>query len=71
VSSIGIRGIEKSFGSTRVLAGVDLEVAHGEFVALLGPSGCGKSTLVRIVAGLELPDRGELRIAATGCGGPL
>jgi len=70
VSSIRITGIEKSFGATRVLAGVDLEVAHGEFVALLGPSGCGKSTLVRIVAGLEQPDRGELRIGDRLVNGP-
>ncbi|MFO0725988.1 MAG: ABC transporter ATP-binding protein [Myxococcota bacterium] len=62
MSTISLRGIEKSFGATRVLAGVDLDVAQGEFVALLGPSGCGKSTLIRIIAGLESPDAGTLHI---------
>jgi iron(III) transport system ATP-binding protein len=57
---ISIRGITKSFGSVAVLAGVSLEVAPGELVALLGPSGCGKTTLLRILAGLEVPDAGEI-----------
>lgn len=43
-----------------VLDGIDLDIAPGEFVALLGPSGCGKSTLLRLVAGLDHPSRGEL-----------
>ena len=57
---ISIRGITKSFGSVEVLAGVSLEVAPAELVALLGPSGCGKTTLLRILAGLEVPDEGEI-----------
>ena len=44
------------------LAGIDLTVAEGEFVALLGPSGCGKSTLLNLVAGFETPTAGRLRI---------
>lgn len=60
MSSISLRGITKSFGKVQVLHGVDLEVAHGEVVALLGPSGCGKSTLVRIVAGLDRADAGQV-----------
>src|SRR5581483_10936043 len=57
-----LRGIVKRFGDFVALAGVDLDVANGEFVALLGPSGSGKTTLLRIIAGLELPDSGRLAI---------
>ncbi len=50
---VRLEGIVKEFGATRVLHGVDLDIAPGEFVSLLGPSGCGKTTLLRILAGLE------------------
>jgi ABC-type Fe3+/spermidine/putrescine transport system ATPase subunit len=59
---IGIRGVSKSFGKTKVLEKVDLEIREGEFFCLLGPSGCGKTTLLRAVAGLETPDGGSLFI---------
>ncbi|MBA2283050.1 MAG: ABC transporter ATP-binding protein, partial [Acidimicrobiia bacterium] len=55
-------GIDKRFGAVEVLQSVDLDVDPGSVVALLGPSGCGKTTLLRIVAGLERPDAGEVRI---------
>jgi NitT/TauT family transport system ATP-binding protein len=62
VSLRGVRRVFRSAGGSAVeaVAGVDLEVAPGEFLALLGPSGCGKSTLLRIVAGLDRQDAGEV-----------
>ncbi len=62
MAGVGVDGIEKAFGATRVLKGVSLDVAPGEFVSLVGPSGCGKTTLMRIVAGLERADRGTVTI---------
>ena len=61
--SIEIQGIGKSFGGTPVLRDVTLSLPDGELTALLGPSGCGKTTLLRILAGLEVPDTGEVRHA--------
>jgi spermidine/putrescine transport system ATP-binding protein len=55
--------LTRRFGKVDALAGVSLNVRRGEFFSLLGPSGCGKTTLLRIIAGLDLPDSGELRIA--------
>ncbi|HTH06458.1 MAG TPA: ABC transporter ATP-binding protein, partial [Ilumatobacteraceae bacterium] len=60
--ALEVSGVAKSFGSTRALIDVDLDVADGELLALVGPSGCGKSTLLRVVAGLAAADRGEVRI---------
>jgi spermidine/putrescine transport system ATP-binding protein len=54
------REVNKSFGATPVLNGVDLDVKQGEFFTLLGPSGCGKTTLLRVFAGLEAPDSGQI-----------
>jgi iron(III) transport system ATP-binding protein len=54
--------IEKSFGPKRVLSPLNLKVPEGAFVALLGPSGCGKTTLLRMIAGLETPSGGEIRL---------
>lgn len=58
-----LRGVSKSYGPVRAVRSVDLEVAPGEVLAVIGPSGCGKSTALRLVAGLEEPDAGEVRIA--------
>ncbi|MDD6614721.1 MAG: ABC transporter ATP-binding protein [Lachnospiraceae bacterium] len=55
-----LKHITKSFGDTEVLNGIDLTIHEGEFVTLLGSSGCGKTTTLRIIAGLEYPDSGEV-----------
>ncbi|MEC0125966.1 ABC transporter ATP-binding protein [Paenibacillus pabuli] len=55
-----IRGIQKSFNRTPALLPTDLTLQHGQFTTLLGPSGCGKTTLLRMLAGLEQPDAGEI-----------
>ena len=60
--TLQLRAINKSFGKRQVLDHLDLEVANGECVALLGASGCGKSTALRLIAGLDQPDRGSIRI---------
>ncbi len=57
-----IRGVEKSFGAMRVLRGVTLDIAAGEFLTILGESGSGKTTLLRMIAGFEQPDAGEIVI---------
>jgi len=59
---LSLNGIVKRFGAFTALAGIDLEVARGEFLCLLGPSGCGKTTLLRIIAGLEIQDMGSVLV---------
>ncbi|MGI5153680.1 sulfate/molybdate ABC transporter ATP-binding protein [Microbispora sp. CA-102843] len=61
--AIEVRDVNKSFGTTPVLHDVSLDVAAGSLTALLGPSGGGKSTLLRVIAGLEQPDTGTVRIS--------
>jgi multiple sugar transport system ATP-binding protein len=62
MASVTLRGIEKFFGSVKVIHGVDIDIGDGEFVVLVGPSGCGKSTLLRMIAGLEETSAGEISI---------
>jgi len=55
--------VEKSFGRTRAVDGVSLDIRENEFFALLGPSGCGKTTLLRMLAGFEAPDAGHILLS--------
>jgi multiple sugar transport system ATP-binding protein len=63
MASVSIRNVQKQFGATKILHGVDVEIEDTEFVVLVGPSGCGKSTLLRMIAGLENISGGEISIA--------
>jgi multiple sugar transport system ATP-binding protein len=65
MAAVTLRDVEKWFGSTQVIRGVNVAVAEGEFCVLVGPSGCGKSTLLRMIAGLEEISGGEIAIGAT------
>src|SRR5450759_692442 len=62
MASVQIKGVEKYFGGTHVIRGVDIEIEDGQFAVLVGPSGCGKSTLLRMIAGLEEISGGEIFI---------
>jgi multiple sugar transport system ATP-binding protein len=62
MADLVLAGISKSFGATQAVRDFSLNVADGEFVVLLGPTGAGKTTTLRLVAGLEKPDAGDIRI---------
>lgn len=62
MASVEIVDVRKSYGDQKVIHGVSIPIANGEFVALVGPSGCGKSTLLRMIAGLEEITGGDIRI---------
>ena len=67
---LSVRNVSKHFGQHRAVDGVSLEVATGEFAVVVGPSGCGKTTLLRLIAGLEVPDDGEVWLAGRRVAGP-
>jgi putative ABC transport system ATP-binding protein len=71
--AIEVRGVYRTFEAemapVRALRGADLKVERGEFVAVMGPSGCGKSTLLNIIAGLDVPDEGEVDVAGESLNG--
>ncbi|MDH5219789.1 MAG: sn-glycerol-3-phosphate import ATP-binding protein UgpC [Betaproteobacteria bacterium] len=62
MAGVAIRDVHKSFGPVKVIQGISMDIADGEFVVMVGPSGCGKSTLLRMVAGLESITSGEIAI---------
>ena len=62
MASVTLRSISKRWGAVTAVDDVSLDIADGEFMVLLGPSGCGKTTTMRMVAGLDDPSDGEIRI---------
>ncbi len=70
MSSLSITGVSKSFGSTRAVDDVTLQVPHSSFTSVLGPSGCGKTTLLRLIAGFLVPDSGTIAFGDTVVAGP-
>ena len=62
MADLSLRGVAKRFGEQVAIEAIDLDIAHGELVVLLGPTGAGKTTTLRLIAGLETPDEGEIRI---------
>ncbi len=62
MAGLTLRSVHKTYGEVPVIKGVDLDIAHGEFVVFVGPSGCGKSTLLRMIAGLEDITDGQIKI---------
>jgi putative spermidine/putrescine transport system ATP-binding protein len=60
--AVRLAGLRKSYGQVAAVAGVDLEIAEGEFFTMLGPSGSGKTTLLRLIAGFERPDAGSVEL---------
>ena len=61
-TAVSVSNLTRAFDGRTVIAGLDLEIAPGEFVALLGHSGCGKSTLLRVLAGLDTQISGDVTV---------
>lgn len=61
-SDVQLRNVKKWYGGVAAVKGIDLDIGRGEMVSFLGPSGCGKTTTLRMIAGLEIPDEGEITI---------
>jgi putative spermidine/putrescine transport system ATP-binding protein len=61
-ADIRLTGVRKAYGEVIAVAGIDLEIAAGEFFTMLGPSGSGKTTTLRMIAGFELPDSGKVEL---------
>ncbi|MEA2408511.1 MAG: iron(III) transport system ATP-binding protein [Thermoleophilaceae bacterium] len=70
MSHVRLRGLSKSFGSVPAVRELNLDIEHGELLAVLGPSGCGKTTLLRMVAGFERPDAGCVVVSDEVVAGP-
>ena len=70
MASLDLQSLTRRFGTTRAVDGVSFSVPSGAFLALLGPSGCGKTTLLRLIAGLDRPDGGQIRIGGQPVAGP-
>jgi ABC-type sugar transport system ATPase subunit len=69
MASLSVKKLSKSFGGSTILRDISFDVSDGEFCVLVGPSGCGKSTILRLIAGLERPDRGEIAIDGASVAG--
>ena len=73
IAAVEVRAVYRTFeqdtAPVRALRGADLVVRHGEFVAVMGPSGCGKSTLLSVIAGLDVPDEGDVVVAGASLAG--
>ncbi len=65
MAAVELKDLVKSWGPVKVVKGLSLSIASGEFISLLGPSGCGKTTTLRMLAGLERPDSGLISVAGT------
>ena len=62
MADVVLQGIEKKFGSVSAITNLNLEIKDGAFVILLGPTGAGKTTTLRLIAGLDRPDNGDIKI---------
>ena len=70
MSHLTLESVECSYADVKAVAGIDLAIAQGEFIALLGPSGCGKTTTLRMIAGLLEPTAGTIRLGTRTLSGP-